>query len=159
MSTNPSTINELGPTERTPTAFSEGMSAICRRFGWKDPSPDSFVKIEVLAHFGGARESNAVPRKGNSTQKSIGCIVPMQHQRHECNTHARGFTMHASKPRLSCDAHEIKGYTLSVVGHVRLPGFEPGYPSPDGSPVTNGDLVERQPSSARHPAPTKSKAK
>ena len=100
MSTKPSTIKELGHTERAPTAFSEGMGAIFKRFGWKDPSPDSFVKIEVLAHFGGARESNAVPRRGNSTQKSIECIVPMQHND---TRYARVFTAQCNASQ-SCDA-------------------------------------------------------
>ena len=147
----PNIIRERGHIERELTTESAGMSAILRRFEGKNPSPDSFVKIEAMAIFGVAKESNAVPTKGNSTQKSNGCIVPMQHNDTSVRASAHFTNARSAKATASLTAKKSSigtrcRYASLVSAHraSREPGFEP---------------VICQPKSSRHPAPTESKAK
>ena len=120
------------------------MSAIFRRFEWKDPSPDSFVKNEVLSSFGGARESNVVPTKGNSTQKSIECIVPMQHNDTRVRASAHFTNARSAKATASLTA---KKSSIGTSVPVRFSSI--GAPRIEGTRVRTRYLPTESPSSPR----------
>ena len=79
------------------------MTGIVLRFEEANPSPDSFVKIEVMAGFGAPTKLNTGPTKGSSTQKRNVCIVPVQ--LNDTSTHESSLQCKTNrKPRFRCDA-------------------------------------------------------